>query len=74
MVLILLIIVIIIPSVAFGMINIDYEDTGVEIYYFRHGSFQEGTECAQFFIDYQSATAYDYMAKVPALMKFDKYC
>ena len=46
----------------------------LESYTFRDKTFEEGSECAELFIQYQTAKPYDIFTKAPALMKFDKNC
>jgi len=45
-----------------------------ETYNFRQVNFEKGSQCAEYFTAYQMAAPYDYMVKVPALMKFDNGC
>ena len=46
----------------------------IESYTFRQTTFEEGSECAELFITFQTAKPYDIFTKAPALMKFDKNC
>ena len=52
--------------------------TGVAIavnsYEWRGTTFEEGSECAELFVDYQTAQPYDIFTKAPAMMKFDNNC
>lgn len=43
-------------------------------YSFRGKTFEENSECAQYFIDYQTSEAYDIFTMAAALMKFDSGC
>ena len=46
----------------------------IESYTFRQTTFEEGSECAELFITFQTTKPYDIFTKAPALMKFDKNC
>ena len=54
--------------------SLDFMAYAVDSYSFRGKTFEDGSECAQYFIDYQMSRPYDIFVKAPALMKFDKSC
>lgn len=45
-----------------------------ESFEFRGKTIEEGTQCAEWFIDYQLSKPYDIFVKAPSLMKIDKFC
>jgi hypothetical protein len=69
-----LVIVIATLSLASVAVLSGFSAYATETYSFRGVEFEEHSECAELFITFQTARAYDYMTLVPALMKFDAGC